>query len=254
MAQRAYTLIPAKTPKTHRVKKNEFKVMVPDESFLSETIQFIAANEINNQIRLDNPPQNIIVDNSGVKPITQADYRVTALFSDPKIVAMAAFHVMKELQKLTRKLTGAARGSYQVWTVSDVKDNGKKVLNAATAASPSTLEKIAATLPVGGRIVIVGPLVDYGRKLYWRPATRNPNFNYKGRVSYKPAYDTETGKIFRFKGSRSTNMRDLVLGRVRRRFPGTVIISRWVKTNNTVNGDNRWPGIAIGLKSKGKLK
>ena len=47
-------------------------------------------------------------------------------------------------------------------------------------------------------------------------------------------------------------MKDLLLGRVKRKYPSALIIGRWVK-GKTVAGDNRWPGIAIGLKAKGKV-
>jgi len=257
MAQLAYNLIPTRTKKTRRVVKNSFTAIIPDASFLGETVQRIAANEIMREVKKDNPPQNLIVDNRDSKPFNQADFRVTALFTDAKIIAIATLEVIKILQSLTRKITGAARGSYQIWTVNNSKDKGKKWINASTSASLSTLEKLANILPPSGRLVVVGPLVDYGRKLYWNPLTSR---KLGGRARYKIGYEEGTTRLSRInakyiegeRAKRNTNTRDLLLGRVRRKYPGTLIIGRWV-LDNVVNGDNRWPGIAIGIKSKGRL-
>ena len=252
-SQEAFNLTPYKTPKG-RVRKNTFKTRIPDATFLADTIKKIAVTEMLSEERNGNPVQNIIVDNRDSKPLDQATVRVTAWFSDPKIMAMATYHILRELQKLTRKLTGAARGSFQIWSADSFKSPAKKRINAATSATQSTLEKLAATLPVGGQLIVVGPLVDYGRKLYWNPMGKTKDYEYKGRARYSAGYNADTGKILRVSlGRRNTNIFDLAAGRVRRRFPGVRIHGRWVR-ERTVNGDNRWPGVSIGLQTKGSLK
>lgn len=253
MAIQAFDLIPRKTPKG-RTKKNEFSVMVPDVAFLSETIQLVAANEIQKQIRLKNPPKNIIVDNQDTKPFNQADFRITTLFADTREVAHAAHNVITELKRETRRLKGTAKVSYEVWVVKGKGDGGKLVWAQASMISRGHLEKIAETLTSTGRIVIVGPMVPYGRKLYWNPQSNDTN--KKGRARYAAGYDIDSGRVrkVRISFNRDRNMRDLVVSRVKRRYPGLVIIGRWVKSRFSFNGDNRWPGIAIGLKTKGKLK
>ena len=254
MAIQAYNLIPTRTKKTRRVVKNSFTAIIPDASLLGETVQRIAAHEIMREIKNGNPVQNLIVDNRDSKPFNQATFRVTALFSDPKVVAIATMEVIRVLKDLTRKKTRTARRSYQLWMVKDKSDPGRMLINNAALASVGVIEKFAAALPLYGRLVVVGPMTDYGRKLYW-----NPKGNFKGRARYKIGYE-ESGRLSRInakyiageRSKRDTNMRDLVLGRVKRKYPGTLIIGRWVE-DLTINGDNRWPGIAIGIKSKGRL-
>lgn len=252
MAVQAFDVVPSLTPKG-RVKKNELRYMVPDESFLSAAIQMVAATEIKQQISLGNEPQNIIVDGQDTKPFNQADFRILTLFPDTRTIAHAAHNVITELKRVTRRLTGTAKISYQVWVVDGRKDGGRLVSRQASMISRGQLEKIAEKLTSTGRIVIAGPMVDYGRKLYWNPQSSRDIS--RGRARYAAGYDVNTGRVqkVRIPFNRDTNMRDLVIGRVKRRYPGTVIIGRWVE-GLTVNGDNRWPGIAIGLKTKGRLK
>ena len=168
MAVEAYNLIPRRTPKTKRVVKNSFVAIVPDATFLGDAVQKIAASEIKAQMKIGNNPKNLIIDNKDYKPFNQAEFRVTALFTDARIIAMAAFQVIKELRSVTRKLSGLARSSFEIWTVEDYSDPGRYRVNAQNA-SINTLEKLANTLPPTGRIVIAGPMTDYGRKLYWNP-------------------------------------------------------------------------------------
>jgi len=251
MTNLAFEVMPSLTSKG-RVKKNELRYMVPDESFLSAAIQMVAATEIKQQIKLGNEPRNIIVDGQDAKPFNQADYRIVTLFSDTRTIAHASHNVITELKILTRRLTGAAKISYQVWIVDGLNDGGRLINRHASMMSRGQLEKYAETLSPMGRIVIAGPMVDYGRKLYWNP--KSSRDISRGRARYSAGYDADTGRIrkVRIPFNRDTNMRDLVIGRVRRRYPGTVIIGRWVE-GITVNGDNRWPGIAIGMKTKGRL-
>lgn len=250
MPSQTFNLTPSVTPKG-RVRKNTFEVLIPNATFLSETIQKIAAHEILAEKAKGNPPNNLIVDNRDSKPFNQAKFRVVALFSDPKLIAIGASEVLRQLRSVTKRLTGRAQSSFEIWTVSNTKDPGKKIMNAS-AANHSTLLAIAESLPPGGRIVVVGPLVEYGRKLYW-----SPKFARKAsgtRARYSAGYDTGSGKLVKVRtGDRDTNMRDLVIGRVRSKYRSLSIIGRWV-ISDMVNGDNRWPGIAIGLKSKGKVR
>ena len=47
-------------------------------------------------------------------------------------------------------------------------------------------------------------------------------------------------------------MRDVAIGKLSGKFPELLFQGRWVN-DLVVNGDNRWPGISIGFKNKGKL-
>jgi hypothetical protein len=249
MPSQAFNLTPSLTKKG-RVRKNTFQVLIPDATFLAETIQKIAAHEILKEKSHGNSPTNIIVDNRDSKPFNQAQFRVVALFADPKLIAIGASEVIRQLNSVTKRLSGRAQASFEIWTVSNTKDPGKKIMNAS-AANHATLLALAESLPVGGRLVVVGPLVKYGRKLYWSPKFAR---KAKGtRARYSAGYDIDSGKLSRVRtGDRDTNMRDLVIGRVRGKYKSLSIIGRWV-VGDMVNGDNRWPGIAIGLKSKGSL-
>lgn len=248
MAQQ-FNLIPRRTRRAHRAVADQFRVVVPDISLLGDTVQKIAAHEIKREIDKGNPPQNLIVDNRDNKPFNKADYRVTAIFANSDDIAEAAETAIITLKALTRTLMGHALGSYQIWVSHSFKDSGTLAHNGTP--NLTTLKSIAATLPLKqGRLIIVGPLTDYGRKLYWNPASKR---TLKGRARKVAAYDADSGKTNLLAGRRSTNMRDLAVPRIKRRHKGVVVVGRWVKQRN-LNGDDRWPGIAIGLKTKGRTR
>ena len=242
MALQSYSLIPKRTKKTHRVVADSFRVLIPTIEDLGRVVQEVSAVEITKQISIGNNPQNIVVDGSGTKPFNQADWRVTAYFANPIEVAKAAVDILIQLEKLTKVESGDAKRSYEIWTVKDKDDNGK-LKDGNASKSLSKMLGIANKLPVGGKIVIVGPTVDYGRKLYWRPKGK-----FKGRSSRKSAYSAETGKTSLVRGSRSTSMADLVIARVKRKHKGVIVRGRWI-----VKDGLDWPGIGVGLVTKGML-
>ena len=245
MALQAYSLIPRRTKKTHRVVTDSFTAIIPEIEDLGIVVQQISAYEISQQLKIKNAPTNIIVDNSGSKPFNQADWRITTYFADPKDLAKASIDVINALIKTTRVgKTRLARNSFEIWTVDSPQDKKGNYEFDASSANSASLEFLAASLKPEGKIVIVGPTVDYGRKLYWRPKGNK----LKGRASRKAAYDLTTGKTSLISGRRSTNQRDLVLGRTRSKNKGVTIIGRWV-----IRKGKRWPGIGVGFKMKGKL-
>lgn len=249
MATESFNLIPRRSKVTNKVINGQFVTAIPDISMLGYTIQKIAASEIKEEIRQDNPPQNIVVDNQDSKPFTKAKFRITTYFANTDDMAKAALTVIQELKKVTPVLTGKAQNSFYIYTSKTFKDGGTLVYKGTPGLT--TLKNIAATIKgKQGRLIVAGPMVDYGRKLYWRPRSTR---KLKGRVTKVPAYDAGSGKTSNLTGRRDTNMRDLVVGRARRKNKGVVIVGRWIR-GKIVNGDSRWPGIAIGLKSKGRLR
>ena len=259
MAQLAYTLTPKKIRVVRGITTEGFATIIPNLELLGETVQRISAVEIMKEVKKGNQPQNLIVDNRKSKPFNKADFRVVALFGDPRAIANATVNVLRELRNYTRKKSGTAKGSYELWKVDHAKDPGKMLYSNATNLSVSIIEKWAASLPPFGKLVIVGPMTDYGRKLYWNPLGKTPDYKYEGRARYRIGYD-EVGRLSRINakyisGERSkkkTNMRDLVVGKVRSRHPTVTIMGRWVR-DLVINDDAWWPGISIGIKSKGRL-
>lgn len=260
MAVSAYEITPTKTKRRSGVTVKTLAAAFPGEEDLGEAVQIVAANEIQFQIKNKNPPKNLIVDNRNSKPFNQADFRIVALFSDPQTIAIAAREVVRILQQHTRKLTGRARGRYELWSVDHYKDKGKMLYGNAASLSVGILTRWAANLPPEGKLVIVGPMTDYGRKLYWNPLGKTSDYKYEGRARYRIGYETPSGKLSRInarlipgeRAKKSTNMRDVAIGKLRGRFPELLFQGRWVN-DLVVNGDNRWPGISIGFKSKGRL-
>ncbi len=261
MASQSVSLIPVRTPAGRR-RVNTFAAMVPDASHLSDMVQRIAATEVNKEIRRGNPPQNFIVDNQDAKPFNQAGFRILTLFADSRVVAQATHALVRELQKRTIVgKTGAAKASYQIWSAKGKRDTGKMEIPNANSASIDQLEALYNTLPAGGdnRLIVVGPLVKYGRVLYWRPKGYE---KLAGRARYRIVYNSTTGRLSRINANRidgerkkkHTNMKDLAVGVMRRRFKGVRILGQWVKGHDTVAGDNSWPGIAVGLRLKGRVR
>ena len=221
--------------------------MIPNIDDLGRVIQQIAASETRKQIQLGNPPQQIIVDNKKGKPFNEADYRIVVNFNDSKMIAHAAMGAIVALQKVIRKASGTASKAFQIWTVKDKRDPGKLAYSNGSAVSLTSLENLAEGLPPGGRIVVAGAMVDYGRKLYWNPKTRkNSKRTVRSRMA---AYDADTGQILTVRSTRTKNMNDIAVRAVRRKFPGISVIGRWVhaKSVGTHRDPDKWPGIGVGL-------
>lgn len=197
--------LPVRSVKTTQsLEKTVLEVLPEDLAFC---VQAISANEIDEQVRIGNKPSNILVDSSGYKPITIARRRVQAFFVDENRIKAAAEDVLRTAVLMTRYLTGAARASFEV------RLNGNKLF-------PSVADAVRQ-MKQDDVVVIVGPTVPYGRKLYWRPlGTKAKNATIGG----------------------------LTVRRVKRRNSGVYIVERWVNV-----GGERVPGIAIGMRFKGRL-
>ena len=250
MALAQIKVTPKLTP-TGRAKKNTFEATILDIDDLGYAVQVVTAQEIEQQRALGNDPTHLIVDNSGSKPVSATKYRIQTFFADSKVAAQAAMAIYKELKKLTRVDTTLARSSFEIWATQDTFKKGSEYRVFKHVPSVGLLEKLMSSLPEKGRIIVAGPMVPYGRKLYWNPAGKK-----RQRQKYRKGFNADTKRIVRVKvpGQKiNTNMRQLAMSRVKRKYPGVLIVGRWIQAM-TVNKDDRWPGIAIGTKSKGKIK
>lgn len=225
---------------TERLDKIVIEVGLDD---LVQTLRFVAADAIQEQIDIKNRPTNIIVDNRNSKPIDTATKRIQAFFTDVEQIRVAVYAAWKEIQKLTRVKSGLAIGSYQIWY------NEKPI-----GTSPSAIDAVLKTFD-GSKdyFRIVGPLVAYGRKIYWRPKNR-PG---KGRGVVKPLKLTKRVALRTnsaiFKVVRNKGIMQEVEEILRRRYRGVAIAEDWVNTN-ALPKDGRTPGLWIGFPRKGALK
>lgn len=193
-------------------------------------IRSLASNEILEQTRQGNPPTNIIVDGSGRKPITQAQRRVQAFFTDKSMIRKAVYDAWNRVLNLTRVRTGRAAGAYELWF------NNTKI-----GRTPSAVEAYIDRMdPAKDGFRIVGPVIVYGRKIYWNPKGK-PKFRKITAVRTK----TLTIKLRRIKG-----IMDQVAQQMRRRHRGVAIAEQWV-TTNALPKDGRTPGLYIGFKKRG---
>ena len=151
---------------------------------ISAVIRSVAMTELNEQIALDNKPSQIIVDNlpASQRSIERAIRIVRLRFQDSKAIVAAANEVYQLLVRVTRiqspaKNSVVARQHFYVW------------LNGANLGQcPAALVKLAmpGVLTNDSIVRIVGPLVPYGRRLFWNPVGNSNKLSFR-RVSSRKA-------------------------------------------------------------------
>lgn len=195
-------------------------------------LRAVAIEEIGQQINIGNKPTNLLVDNRSSRSIEQAQRRVQAFFVDVELVYKAVIAAWQRALGLTRSRTGKAQASYQLWF------NDRYVANTPGAAR----QYLDNFKPGEDYFRIVGPVVAYGRKLYWSPRG-TPRFERKSILKTKNLHI----KIVRVKG-----IMNLVAAAMRKRFRGVAVYEAWV-TTSALPKDGRTPGVVIGFKRRGKL-
>lgn len=200
---------------------------------LQRMLRAVAATAIQEQIGLGNPPTNIIVDNSGQKAIDTAERRVQAFFTDTAQVRAAVYDAWERIQTLTRVASGQAQFSYQLWF-------GDRPIGRSPAACEIYLDRLND--PKTDYFRIVGPVVPYGRVLYWNPVGK-PRFNRRVALRTKSAV---------FKVKRIQGIMKLVAVALKRKYRGVAIGESWV-TTSTLPKDGRTPGLYIGFRKKGAV-
>lgn len=143
----------------------------------------IVYEEINAQIDIGNPPSNILVDgrSAGNRGVERAQRRVVVNFADTARVIEAIKEAYGILQRVTRiespaKNNIVARYRYYLWI------NGK---NAGVL--PNAFARLASTTIEPTTVLrVVGPLVPYGRKIWWSPigSSRKRGLLIKERTTY----------------------------------------------------------------------
>jgi hypothetical protein len=197
---------------------------------LIDTIRAVAFHEAHEQVAADNEPSAVIVDGreSTISGIQTATKRVRMLFADIRTMIQAVKEAVDLLMQVTRLQSPpqnwiVARQNYHIWV------NNTAIGNAANSISRLSNKN------VGPRDVIriVGPLVRYGRKIYWNPVggSKSPKLRGKQtargtRIEYankyqprwKPYSQTYLRKLVRNAYGNKSEQAD-VLGRLNKMTP-----------------------------------
>jgi hypothetical protein len=148
--------------------------VLPDD--LLATLRAVATDEINVQILLGNNPSQIIVDNvsAGKRSIERATRRIVARFVDTTLLIKAVSEIFGHLQRITR-LQNPAKNAIIARREFFLTLNGINL-----GRMPEALVKIGyeGVLTQDSIVRVVGPLVPYGRKLFWNPVGASSKMNF----------------------------------------------------------------------------
>lgn len=166
----------------NELRKNDKKFLGPDGKLavtteryvlevlpqdISAVIRAIALDELKAQLSIDNRPSQILVDGIAMQRhgIDRAVRQVKIRFQDTRAMVEAVKDIYDLLQQVVRiqnpaKDSIVARKNFYLWL------NGVNL-----GIMPAALSKIAypGVLTQDSIVRIVGPLVPYGRKLFWNP-------------------------------------------------------------------------------------
>lgn len=184
------------------------------ERDLRFSIAAIFAREVEEQKALGNPPSNITVDNSASKPLSAVRRRAQAHFVRIDDIRRAAEDALRLVALLTRYKTGRARASISIYV------GATEVRSIAAAVDRLGPDDV---------VVVAGPQVEYGRKLWYNP--------------------DGIAKFNKRTGRRKT-IAAIAVPRLRSRHRGLYIAEHWIESSPL----GRTPGIAIGMKRRGALQ
>lgn len=202
---------------------------------LPHAVRQVAVQATREQIRMGNNPTNILVDNRGNRPVTEAKFRVQVFFSDREKLYNALVDTWDKVQKLTPVKSGRAIGSYQLWF--------KRASIGPMPGALSQAKRLISTMnPAKDGFHIVGPVLVYGRKVYW-----NPKGKQRFRKTVKLRLKTSVFKTVRIRG-----IMDQVEQSIRRKWKQFAIAEDWVITKSLPK-DGRTPAIYVGFKKKGTV-
>jgi hypothetical protein len=142
---------------------------------ISSVIRAVATSELNDQVALGNTPSQILVDNMSAskRVIERAMRRVQLRFQDIAQLLKALNEIYNLLQQITRiqsppKNSIVARNNFHLM----IDNNLVGLMPAALArVNPSNIGPKSV-------VRIVGPLVDYGRKLFWNPVGTSSKMSF----------------------------------------------------------------------------
>lgn len=255
---------------------------------LLAVLRSVAQDELDGQVTAGNLPSQILVDGRSVgrRQIDQATRSVSMRFADTRMLLDAAREAYATLQRVTRIQSPPKNGVVARQNFHLYKDG------SPIGIMPSAIYKLKEAELTGTTVLrIVGPLVNYGRKLYWRPIGRSQVMQLRqttslgGRDLFR--YDSLLSPRFKpyrlrtikkaansMPGDKAANLRRLLANR-----PGTVegagqIVKRvlrrdrrfsaihfsdgWIKFPpakqwGKSSRDDRVPSISIQLAKKGAI-
>jgi|SRR6185369_3603407 len=218
---------------------------------LLKVLRGTAQQELAGQVAINNPPTQILVDGRAVgnRGIDQAMRAVSMRFTDAKLLIAAIEEVYNLLQRITRIQSPpqnaiVARQNFFLWV------NGKlagQLPGALRRLDPNKLDQKTV-------LRVVGPLVNYGRKLYWSPIGRNAVLQLKqvtnlasGRSrfvygsKYAPRFRPFSDRTLRRLANRAGPDAAARLSHLRAQRPGTVegagqIVRRIMRGNRAFAG------------------
>jgi len=201
---------------------------------ISGEIHIRFLNELGEQVAIGNKPRAILIDGTRQKRIEAVRIRATAFFGgvDAEKIAKATHMAWDMLVASTRVDTGRARASYALFF------KGHRV------GGREAIDGIAKTMTENDVLVISGPGVPYGRKLYWRPAGKQRMKKYSRAQKVR----VRSGGSVKLTMKREyvQPAHQYIRRALRRKFPELYIDDRWREYGAGKNGV-RWPSIAVGM-------
>jgi len=196
-------------------------------------VRFIA--ELDEQAQDGFKPRVIIIDRGkGAQTIAAIDTRAQAFYGDVDLAKLtkATQLAWDMLTRQTRVKTGAARASFRLYF------RGREV------GGRGDIDRIARAMTDRDVMVIMGPTVPYGRKLYWRPAgpSRVIKRTHRAKVRTRDRSGTVSVK---FSTSYTEPMFRAVKRLLRRRYPDLYSDDGW-RDYGAGGSGRRWPALAIG--------
>jgi hypothetical protein len=193
--------------------------------------------EVEQQTRIGNKASLILIDGKAGQQVQTVQRRARAFFTrvDPKRLAAAAHMAWDLLVAQTRVLTGRARASYALY------------LRSRPVGGQESIDRAASLMTERDLMLIVGPGVAYGRKLYWRPAGRQREVKRTRTARVR----VKQGGTMRLK-VRTSYVEPAfraIKRLLRRRFPDLYIDDGWreLRHGSGPQGE-RWPALAIGMR------
>ena len=178
---------------------------------LLDVLRTVAQNELDGQITSGNVPSQILVDGRSVgrRQIAEATRSVSLRFGDTRMLIDATRDAYNALYRVTRIQSPPKNGVV-------ARQNFWLYLNGAPVGlMPGALSKVKPEqLNIKSVLRVVGPLVPYGRKLYWRPIGRGMKMDFRTTTSLsgREIFRYDSAYAPRFKPYRMRTIRRLANG------------------------------------------
>jgi hypothetical protein len=190
---------------------------------VQRTLQYVYLSEIESQVRLGNKPTAAVIDGSRNGALATVKRRAQAFFTNQGRMVEAITEAWHRLISLTRIKTGRARASYALY------------LNGRAVGGESDIPRIVNMMRQGDTIQIVGPGVEYGRKLYWSPLG-------KPKKKRKKLGQMQRGNVV----AEIFALHKQVMATLRRKYPELAISDAWIaQLDHGEPRGERWPTITF---------